>query len=63
MKIVILTGIFPPDAGGPATYIPILAEALIKKNHFVQVITLSENTQWQNNFPYELLRIKRKQNI
>lgn len=62
MKIVILTGIFPPDAGGPATYIPILAEALIKKNHFIQVITLSENTQWQNNFPYELLRIKRKQN-
>lgn len=62
MRILILTGIYPPDVGGPATYIPILAEALIKKNHIIQVITLSENLKQQHNFAYELLRIKRKQN-
>ena len=26
MKILIVTGIFPPDIGGPATYVPEIAE-------------------------------------
>ena len=39
MKILICTGIFPPEAGGPATYSKSLAEKLIKRGHEVVVIT------------------------
>lgn len=39
MKIILATGIYPPDIGGPATYVRGLAEALAKKNVDVTVIT------------------------
>ena len=62
MKIMIVTGIFPPDCGGPATYIPILAEELSKRNHEIMVITLSEEPKLiKDNYPYKIFRIKRKQ--
>jgi len=62
MKILIITGIFPPDCGGPATYIPILAGELHKRNHDIRVITLSqESTMTTNTFSYQVHRIKRKQ--
>lgn len=42
MKILIATGIFPPEIGGPATYSKVLAEELIKLGHEVVVITYGE---------------------
>jgi glycosyltransferase involved in cell wall biosynthesis len=39
MKILICAGIFPPEAGGPATYSKLLAEELAKRGHEVRVIT------------------------
>ena len=39
MRIVIATGIFPPDIGGPATYSKLLAEELSKRGHEVVVVT------------------------
>jgi glycosyltransferase involved in cell wall biosynthesis len=39
MKIVLATGIYPPDIGGPATYVQNLARELSKKSMEVTVIT------------------------
>jgi len=33
MRILITTGIFPPDIGGPATYVPLVAKALTERGH------------------------------
>ncbi len=38
MKIVIATGIFPPEIGGPAFYSKNLSEALINQGHDVRVV-------------------------
>lgn len=42
MKLVIATGIFPPDIGGPASFVPRLAGALVERGDAVQVITLAD---------------------
>lgn len=39
MKIVLATGIFPPDIGGPATYVSNLAREMTKKGLRVTVVT------------------------
>ncbi len=42
MRILITSDIFPPDAGGPATYVPLVARELQQRGHFVRVLTYSE---------------------
>ena len=42
MKIVLATGIYPPDIGGPATYSRELASELQKRGEDVTVITYGE---------------------
>jgi glycosyltransferase involved in cell wall biosynthesis len=43
MKVLIVTGIFPPDHGGPASYVPLVARGLQQLGHeIVAVITLSD---------------------
>ena len=32
MKILIVVGIFPPDIGGPATFVPLIAKKLVENN-------------------------------
>ena len=61
MNILLTTGIFPPDVGGPARFVPLVANNL-SKNHAIKIITLSEKTYNVTEFDYEILRIKRKQN-
>lgn len=39
MKIVLATGIYPPDIGGPATYVRALAQELSGAGHEVRVVT------------------------
>lgn len=43
MNVCIVTGIFPPDAGGPATYVPQIATALSRRGHRVNAVTLSDS--------------------
>jgi glycosyltransferase involved in cell wall biosynthesis len=43
MKICIITGIFPPDIGGPATYVSHLAHLLNELGHEVCIITLGDD--------------------
>ena len=42
MKILIATGLFPPEVGGPATYAKLLLEELPKKGIEVSVLPFSE---------------------
>jgi glycosyltransferase involved in cell wall biosynthesis len=60
MNILVVTGIFPPDAGGPATYVPTVAKALAGRGHRVTVVTTSEGADERaGDRPYRLLRVSR----
>ena len=43
MKIILATGIFPPELGGPATMAEALKNSLAAKGHQVEVLTFSDN--------------------
>jgi len=61
MKILLATGIYPPDIGGPATYVKTLKEELPKRGIGVRVLTYGETEACdQEN---DVIRISRKQNI
>ena len=44
MRVLIVTGIWPPDVGGPATHAPELADALRARGHDVAVVTTADAT-------------------
>jgi len=59
MKIIFATGIFPPDIGGPATYVEKLANELVQRRFEVSVITFSDNKiEEKHDFP--VIRVSRK---
>jgi len=39
MRVLIVSGIWPPDIGGPASHAPEVAEALVARGHEVEVVT------------------------
>lgn len=60
MRILICTGIFPPEKGGPATYSESLATAFVKRGHEVRVITYSSNHESRiTNQDFSVIRISR----
>lgn len=61
MNILVTTGIFPPDVGGPAKFVPLIANKLSQENK-LKVITLSEETVNDSHNDYEVFRIIRNQN-
>jgi len=62
MKILIATGIFKPEIGGPATYVPNLAFEFKKLGHEIMVITYSDKISYDFDVElgYKVKRIKRK---
>ena len=58
-RVSIITGIFPPDIGGPATSVPTLAAALQERGHPVTVITLADRPAARADDPCRVIRIKR----
>ncbi|MEW6171993.1 MAG: glycosyltransferase family 4 protein [Bacillota bacterium] len=63
MKVLFITGIFPPDIGGPATYVPVMARALSERGHRVKVLTTSEPHDMKHNdggFPFPVARVNRR---
>lgn len=42
MRIAFLTGIWPPDVGGPATHGPDFARFLVERGHSVRVVTMGD---------------------
>jgi len=61
MRILITTGIFEPESGGPATYTPQLASKLISAGHEVTVITYSDVPRLDADakYPFKLVRVVR----
>ncbi|OGZ56529.1 MAG: hypothetical protein A3H64_00935 [Candidatus Ryanbacteria bacterium RIFCSPLOWO2_02_FULL_45_11c] len=49
MKLLIATGMFPPDVGGPATYSQTIAEEFSKRGHNITIVTYGDNII--SNFP------------
>lgn len=61
MKIVIATGIFVPELGGPATYAPNIAKEFLALGHQVKVLTYSDKNKYDfdADFDFPVFRIKR----
>ena len=59
MRVLITTDIFPPDVGGPATYVPVIAAELVQRGHVVRVLTYSQvaNHNGDATYPFEIERI------
>lgn len=62
MKILITVGIFPPDIGGPASFVPKIAKLLQENGFEVTVICLS-NEKIVDDESYKIIRILRNQNL
>ena len=62
MKILITVGIFPPDIGGPASFVPKIAKHLQENGFEVTIICLS-NEKIVDNESYKIIRILRNQNL
>ncbi len=62
MKILITVGIYPPDIGGPASFVPKIAKMLSENKHDVTVICLSDN-KFSDDEIYKVKRILRNQNL
>ena len=51
MRVAFATGIFPPDIGGPATYVSGLASELVLRGDAVEVVTYGSNDGAVSPFP------------
>ncbi|MGB7537162.1 MAG: glycosyltransferase family 4 protein [Anaerolineales bacterium] len=59
LRITIPTGIFPPDIGGPASYVPRIADSLTARGHTVDVLTLSDDPAGGGQYAFPVRRIRR----
>jgi len=57
MKVLLATGIYPPDIGGPATYVHALASELIKKDIDVVVVTYGRKEGQKGQKGWRVIRI------
>jgi len=62
LKILITVGIFPPDIGGPASFVPKIAK-LLRENGFEVTIICLSNEKIVDNESYKIIRILRNQNL
>jgi glycosyltransferase involved in cell wall biosynthesis len=51
MRVLIVSGIWPPDVGGPASHAPALAEHLLAHGHSVEVVTTAAAQPDPRAFP------------
>ena len=63
MDILITVGIFPPDIGGPASFVPKIAKYLINKGHNVKIICLSDKEHLTYKDDISVIRINRNSPI
>ncbi|MPZ76999.1 MAG: glycosyltransferase [Deltaproteobacteria bacterium] len=60
LRVLMVTGIFPPDIGGPATYVPAMSSELVKRGHKVSVLTLSDSVDHADeSYSFPVRRIRR----
>jgi len=63
MKCLLISGIYRPEIGGPATYLPTLAKALIKQSNQLEVITLKNSSAPAQIENWPVNYITRDQNL
>ena len=63
MNILITAGIFPPDIGGPASFVPKISNFLIENGHNVKIICLAEVESNHTEDNLDVIRIKRSKNL
>ena len=60
MRILVTVGIFPPDIGGPATFVPKIAKYFQDQlNYEIEILTLSDNKNLNINDDFSVKRIDR----
>jgi len=60
MKVLLVSGIYPPDVGGPATFVPQLAAELSDRGNKVKVLALSDTVFKKASLTaIELIRVPR----
>ena len=55
MRIVLMTGIWPPDVGGPATHGPDLARFLVERGHEVRAVTMGDAEPTERPCPVDVV--------
>ncbi|MBD3251023.1 glycosyltransferase [Candidatus Uhrbacteria bacterium] len=60
MKIVLASGIYPPDAGGPATYTHAMARAFLDSGHEVEIVCYSDVAKQNSDQEMKVHRVARK---
>jgi glycosyltransferase involved in cell wall biosynthesis len=53
MKVVVVSGIWPPDVGGPASHAPELADFLHERGHEVRVVTTANAAPAPRPYPVD----------
>ncbi len=53
MRVLLVTGIWPPDVGGPATHMPEVADFLHSQGHEVSVLTTASSPPDDRPYPIE----------
>jgi len=56
MRVVLVSGIWPPDVGGPASHAPALATALVEAGHEVEAVTTAAATPVATGYPVRWVR-------
>ena len=51
MRVVVVSGIWPPDPGGPASHAPALADFLAERGHLVEVVTTADSEPARRSYP------------
>jgi len=51
VRVVVVSGIWPPDVGGPASHAPALAAALLEAGHDVEVVTTADAPPARRPYP------------
>ena len=59
MNILITVGIFPPDIGGPASFVPKIANHLINMDNKIKIICLADEENLLLEDKLDVLRIRR----
>jgi len=60
LRVLLVSNLFPPDIGGPATYVSRLARDLHRRGHAVQLVVCAEDPSSGERLPFPVRRISRR---
>jgi glycosyltransferase involved in cell wall biosynthesis len=63
LNVLFATGIYPPDVGGPATYVSHLARELHRRGVMVEVLTYGEAREEDRASPYPVTRVRQSPRV